>query len=142
MPTQGNDTDPTSDPTTAPAPSGVIREPEFGTLDYLVFHEGAAGEALRHFEAMRPELQAAYQRGAYVWGLVKALAAPLVGWERMSVTQAKDGDRPFFVSAHEFITLPDPPAATSRAEAWLRSPEAWDLLTNALMGPIERGGAS
>ncbi len=88
-----------------------------------------------------------------VWeGIVKPLVSPLVGWERGYIEdEAKDPEpdpaddeakarafRSRLRSAAEILAEPEQPRipATTDTERWLRSPMAYDAVTNVLMGRL------
>jgi hypothetical protein len=73
-----------------------------------------------------------------VWeDILKPIVTPLIGWERGYHPEPAADPRPGG-ELIEFLTmdgLPDPPRtpATTETERWMRSTEAWDGFTSALL---------
>lgn len=63
--------------------------------------------------------------------VIKPLASPWIGWERGCIPRnADDFDQGFRIySAAELLTEPESTPAETEAETWLRSSQAFDLVT-------------
>lgn len=77
-----------------------------------------------------------------VWeSIIKPLTVPLVGWERgYPPEQAHDpGTKPLYADIASILDRPDDrPDSETETEAWLRTAEAWDAVTDRWLSRLEK----